>query len=69
MLRLKNNYPPVVAGIVGNTIVAIVIGSVFYQLEESTESLGKRAVLLFFAIMINALTPAFEVRPSPLLSS
>lgn len=60
-LRLHNNLAPVIAGIVGNTIIAIITGSVFYNLGETTESLQKRSVLLFFAIMINALTPAFEV--------
>ncbi|KAF2837385.1 hypothetical protein M501DRAFT_995996 [Patellaria atrata CBS 101060] len=61
LLRLRNNYPPVVAGVVGNTIVAVILGSIFYQLEENTGSFEQRAMLIFFAIMMNALTPAFEV--------
>ncbi|KAI0188150.1 ABC-2 type transporter-domain-containing protein [Xylaria flabelliformis] len=60
-LRLRNNYPPVVAGIVGNTIIAIVIGSVFYNLENTTDSLDKRAVLLFFSLTVTAFAPAFEI--------
>ncbi|KAI1484553.1 ABC-2 type transporter-domain-containing protein [Biscogniauxia mediterranea] len=60
-LRLRNNYPPVLAGIIGNTIIAIVIGSVFYNLGNTTDSLEKRAVLLFFSLMVTAFAPAFEI--------
>ena len=62
LLRLKNNYPPVVAGVVANSILALVVGSVFYNLPETSDSLDKRAVLLFFSLMICAFAPAFEVR-------
>ncbi|KUJ19331.1 ABC transporter Cdr4 [Mollisia scopiformis] len=59
--RLRNNYVPVVAGIFGNTIIAIVVGSVFYDLPDNANSLDSRAVLIFFALMVNAFAPAFEV--------
>lgn len=59
--RLRNNYIPVVAGIFANVIIAIVVGSVFFNLEQSTDSMDKRAVLLFFSLMITAFAPAFEV--------
>lgn len=49
------------AGIIGNTIIAIVVGSVYYNLGEDTDALEKRAVLVFFSLMINAYAPAFEV--------
>lgn len=50
------------AGILGNTILGIVVGSVYYNLEENTDGLDKRAVLVFFSLMINAYAPAFEVK-------
>lgn len=59
--RLRNNYVPVVAGVFGNTVIAIVVGSVFYDLGETSASLDSRAVLIFFALMVNAFAPAFEV--------
>ncbi|KAI0142916.1 ABC-2 type transporter-domain-containing protein [Xylariaceae sp. FL1272] len=62
-LRLRNNYTPVVAGIAGNTIIAIVIGSVFLNLQDTTDSLDKRAILIFFSLTVTAFAPAFEQRP------
>ncbi|PVH97056.1 P-loop containing nucleoside triphosphate hydrolase protein [Periconia macrospinosa] len=44
-----------------NTVVAIILGSVFYNLEENTESFESRSVLLFYSIMVNSCVPAFEV--------
>lgn len=60
--RLRNNYVPVVAGIVANSILALIVGSAFYNLSQTSDSMDKRAVLLFFSLIINACTPAFEVR-------
>lgn len=62
--RLRNNYVPVVAGLVANSILALIIGSAFYNLPQTAESMDDRAVLLFFSLVINACTPAFEVRPT-----
>ena len=59
--RLRNNYVPVVAGLVANSILALIIGSAFYNLPQTAESMDDRAVLLFFSLVINACTPAFEV--------
>jgi ATP-binding cassette subfamily G (WHITE) protein 2 (PDR) len=60
-LRLRNNVGPGVAGIIGNTIIAIVTGSVFYDLPDTTASFQQRSILLFFVVMMNGCTPAFEV--------
>ncbi|KAF3069069.1 ABC transporter CDR4 [Daldinia childiae] len=59
--RIRNNYVPVVSGIIGNTVVAIIISSVFYNLPETTDSFYGRAVLIFYSIVINAGISAFEV--------
>ncbi|ORY70232.1 AtrD, ABC-transporter [Pseudomassariella vexata] len=59
--RLRNNYVPVVSGVIGNTVVAIIISSVFYSLSETTDSFYRRAVLIFYSIVINAGISAFEV--------
>ncbi|KAF1849694.1 pleiotropic drug resistance protein, ABC superfamily [Cucurbitaria berberidis CBS 394.84] len=59
--RLRNNYVPTVAGVIGNTIISIIVGSVYYNLGEDTDALDKRAVLVFFSLMINAYAPAFEI--------
>lgn len=60
-LRLRNNYVPTVSTIFANAILAIVVGSVFYNLSDTTDSMDQRAVLIFFSLMICAFSPAFEV--------
>ncbi|KAI0479829.1 AtrD, ABC-transporter [Xylaria cf. heliscus] len=59
--RLRNNYVPIVSGVAGNTILAIIVGSVFLNLPDTTDSFTRRAVLLFYSIVINACISAFEV--------
>jgi ATP-binding cassette subfamily G (WHITE) protein 2 (PDR) len=59
--RLRNNYVPTVSGVIGNNVIAIVVGSVYYNLGDDTDAVDSRAVLIFFSLMINAYAPAFEV--------
>jgi ATP-binding cassette subfamily G (WHITE) protein 2 (PDR) len=42
--------------------MALVIGSVFYNLQLDTNSFYQRGALLFFAILMNAFGSALEVR-------
>lgn len=65
-LRLRNNYVPTVSTVFANAILAIVVGSVFYNLPDTTDSMNQRAVLIFFSLMICAFSPAFEVTMSHL---
>ncbi len=58
---MRNNLAPVISGMIGQMILAIVIGSVYYNLEPTTASFDKRAILLYFGLMLNAFSPAFEV--------
>lgn len=50
-----------IAGIIFNSIMALVIGSVFYNLPNDTGSLYSRGALLFFAILLAAFASALEV--------
>lgn len=45
----------------GNFIMALVVGSVFYNLAEDTESFFSRSALIFFAILLNAFGSALEI--------
>lgn len=45
----------------GNFIMALVIGSVFYNLPYDTQSFFSRGSLLFFAILLNAFGSALEI--------
>ncbi|KUJ11528.1 AtrD, ABC-transporter [Mollisia scopiformis] len=57
--RLMRNPTPTISAITGNAIMGIVLGSVFYNLDDSNASMDRRSILLFFSIMLNACTSAF----------
>ncbi|KAI9043275.1 uncharacterized protein KD926_003805 [Aspergillus affinis] len=60
-IRSRHNMQGLVSGVIGNTVLAIILGSVFYNLEENTGSFQARSVLIFYATMMNSCLPAFEV--------
>ncbi|KAF2475215.1 ABC drug exporter AbcA [Lindgomyces ingoldianus] len=59
--RLANNSGPTISGVIGNAIIGIIVGSVFYNLGDSSASVDSRALLLFFSIMLNACTSGLEI--------
>lgn len=59
--RLRGDISLALSGIIGNTIIALIIGSVFYNLADNTGSFYSRGALLFFAILLNAFSSALEV--------
>ncbi|GME61260.1 abc transporter cdr4 [Neofusicoccum parvum] len=59
--RLRNEWSPPVSNVVGNAIMAIIVGSLFYNISEDTTSFYNRGVLIFFASLLNAFMSAFEV--------
>jgi ATP-binding cassette subfamily G (WHITE) protein 2 (PDR) len=60
-MRLRGDMSLFLSGIIGNTIMALIIGSVFYNLADDTASFYSRAALLFFAILLNAFSSALEI--------
>ena len=50
-----------ITGILFNSVMALVVGSVFYNLPNDTVSLFNRGALLFFAIQLSAFASALEV--------
>lgn len=66
---LRNDYAPPLSNILGNAVMSIILGSMFYNMPETTNSFFGRGVLLFFTILLNAFLGAFEVsilHPGPL---
>lgn len=59
--RLLGDMTLFFTGLFGQIIMALVIGSVFYNLEATTGSFYSRGALLFFAILMNAFSSALEV--------
>lgn len=59
--RLRGDMSIMLSGMIGNTILALIIGSIFYDLPSDTGSFFSRSVLLFFAILLNAFSSFLEV--------
>ncbi|KAI1089119.1 ABC-2 type transporter-domain-containing protein [Rostrohypoxylon terebratum] len=59
--RSKANATADISAIIANTILGVIIGSLFFKLPEDAENLQQRSVLLFFALMVNAFVPGSEV--------
>lgn len=61
--RLRGDMGVLITGVIFNAVMALVIGSVFYNLPSNTGSLYSRGALIFFAIQLAAFASALEVRP------
>ena len=59
--RLKGDASLSTSALIGNFIMALIIGSVFYQMPEDTSSFYSRGALLFFAVLLNAFSSALEI--------
>jgi ATP-binding cassette subfamily G (WHITE) protein 2 (PDR) len=60
-VRLKADPSITVTQLVANSIMALIISSVFYNLPSTTSSFYSRSALLFFAILMNAFGSALEM--------
>ncbi|KAI2486915.1 ABC transporter CDR4 [Pyrenophora tritici-repentis] len=60
-VRLKADPSITIIQLVFNMIMALIIASVFYNLQETTISFFSRSALLFFAILMNAFGSALEI--------
>lgn len=59
--RLKGDASLTLSQLIGNFIMALIIGSVFFNLQDTTTSFYSRGALLFFAVLLNAFGSALEV--------
>ncbi|PYI23072.1 putative ABC transporter [Aspergillus violaceofuscus CBS 115571] len=59
--RLQGDASLTISQLVGNFIMALIIGSVFYNLKDETDSFYSRGALLFFAVLLNAFSSALEI--------
>ncbi|KAI0021746.1 ABC-2 type transporter-domain-containing protein [Xylariomycetidae sp. FL0641] len=60
-LRLKGDPSLTIGALIGNFIMALIVGSVFYNLDENTASFYQRGALIFFACLLNAFASALEI--------
>ncbi|KAK8195678.1 ABC-2 type transporter-domain-containing protein [Phyllosticta capitalensis] len=59
--RLKGDPSITLSQLFGNTVMALILSSVFYNLKSDTASFYSRGALLFFAILFNAFGSALEI--------
>lgn len=59
--RIWNDLSATATTIVSNTIMALIIGSVFYNTADSTDGFYSKGAVLFMAILMNALTAITEI--------
>ncbi|KAL1881468.1 hypothetical protein VTK73DRAFT_3530 [Phialemonium thermophilum] len=59
--RLINDPTLTLSALFGNTIMALIVSSIFFDLKETTDSFFQRGALLFFACLLNAFASALEI--------
>lgn len=59
--RLKGDPTLTLTQLFGNFSMALIMGSVFYNLPDTTDSFFSRSAVLFFAILLSAFGSALEV--------
>lgn len=59
--RLWNDKPSTLTVVIGQVIMALVVGSVFYGTPNNTNSFFARGSTLFFATLLNALIAVTEI--------
>ncbi|KAH8893926.1 ABC transporter-like protein [Thozetella sp. PMI_491] len=59
--RIRNEVGATIGAVIANGILGLVVGSAFYSLPDSTDSLDQRAMLIFFALVVNSFAPAYEI--------
>jgi ATP-binding cassette subfamily G (WHITE) protein 2 (PDR) len=60
-VRLKADPSITLTQLIANSIMALIISSIFYNLPSTTSSFYLRSALLFFAILMNAFGSALEM--------
>lgn len=59
--RLTGDPSLTIGSLIGNFAMALIIGSVYYNLSENASSFFQRGSLLFFACLMNAFASSLEV--------
>jgi hypothetical protein len=59
--RLRADPWMIIGMMVGNTLMALILSSLFYNMHTTTESFYGRATVLFIAILFNAFSSMLEI--------
>ncbi|KAM9939518.1 hypothetical protein OXX80_001000 [Metschnikowia pulcherrima] len=60
-LRTKGDPSVTLFTVIGNSVMAIIIGSLFIGLEKNTDAFFARTAVLFFAVLFNAFSSLLEI--------
>jgi ATP-binding cassette, subfamily G (WHITE), member 2, PDR len=61
MVRLKADPSLTFTQLFGNAIMALITGSIFYDLNSTTDSFFSRGALIFFVVIMNAFGSVLEI--------
>ncbi|KAH9997170.1 ABC-2 type transporter-domain-containing protein, partial [Xylariaceae sp. FL0662B] len=59
--RLLGDKTFFIVTVLANLIMALALGSIYYDLPQTADSMNSRCILLYFAILFNALSSALEI--------
>ncbi|KAL4929759.1 ABC-2 type transporter-domain-containing protein [Aspergillus undulatus] len=59
--RLRGDASLTTTALIGNFMLSLILGSVFYNLPSDTTSFYSRGVLLFYAVLLSAFSSALEI--------
>ncbi|KAL4780663.1 ABC-2 type transporter-domain-containing protein [Aspergillus varians] len=59
--RVWNDISSTMSTVIGNIVLSLIIGSVFYGSPNSTAGFASKGATLFFAVLLNALTAMAEI--------
>ncbi|KAL4897790.1 ABC-2 type transporter-domain-containing protein [Aspergillus ambiguus] len=59
--RVWNERTSTVTSFIGNCIIALIVGSVFYGTPAATSGFYQKGAVLFYAVLLNALTAMTEI--------
>lgn len=61
ILRIKGDPSVQLFGLVGHTIIAVIISTMFLRLGDTTKEFYSRTAVLFFAVLFNAFSSLLEI--------
>ncbi|OKO92261.1 ATP-binding cassette transporter CGR1 [Penicillium subrubescens] len=59
--RTRNDLPSIIATAIVQIVVAVIIGSLFFNIPDNSTGLSQRATVLFLAVLTNALIAMLEI--------
>jgi ATP-binding cassette subfamily G (WHITE) protein 2 (PDR) len=59
--RIQSNLALPISFVMGNAVMALIVGSVFYNLDNTTASISARGILIFYSVLLNGFMTGFEV--------